>query len=427
MTYIQPRASYSPIGRQPFRPGQWQGFKGVSKHTTYIQNNFFGNSYGTGMNYGNYSNSYCNTSCDNGGMSKGMKWLLGLGAGATLLGGILKMFGVGGKEELGSVEPETKAETKVKEESKAEDKAKVDATKVETPPVEVKPEEVKPETVEAPKQDNINWKNGANMVCTDASGKTSNIEGKLTLGDNGNPPQSFTITDKTSGNVYKYELQEAKEGEKPVYKCVSKNGQAASSNNAYTLENDGNGNPKLVQHENQGNFGQGLQFGSTAPQTFSKTMTVHTSVGQGTVTVTANSQKELDEKVKAREDESAKWAPKQETPQGTPAPKPAANNPAASNPWAELANNNTEINPWAKFAGATSQTQNAPKAGSGKTPESITNEIKSSPKYKNCNVQVTKNSDGSYQVKITNPQTHNEQTKRIADLNKFDINEFGNV
>lgn len=92
------RANYKPLGRQPFRPGQWQGYKGASNHTTYIQNNFFGSSYGSGFNY-NYGYNYNYGTCcnhDDGGMSKGMKWLLGIGLGTTLLGGILKMFGVGG-------------------------------------------------------------------------------------------------------------------------------------------------------------------------------------------------------------------------------------------------------------------------------------------------------------------------------------------
>ena len=93
--HFTPRASYKPLGRQPFRPGQWQGARIGGNHTTYIQNNFFG-SYSTGMSGFNYGNYNCNH--DDGGMSKGMKWLLGLGAGATLLGGILKLFGVGGKE-----------------------------------------------------------------------------------------------------------------------------------------------------------------------------------------------------------------------------------------------------------------------------------------------------------------------------------------
>lgn len=104
MTYIQPRASYSPIGRQPFRPGQWQGFKGVSRHTTYIQNNFFGSGYNSGMNfnYGNY-NTCCHN--DNGG-NKWLNILLGIGAGTTLLGGILDLFGIGKKDKADGAEPE---------------------------------------------------------------------------------------------------------------------------------------------------------------------------------------------------------------------------------------------------------------------------------------------------------------------------------
>lgn len=106
---ITPRASYKPLGRQPFRPGQWQGYKAASSHTTYIQNNFFGNSYNSGMNYGyNYGN-YCNH--DDGGLSKGAKWLLGLGVGTTLLGGILKMFGVGSNNNAETVTTQTNDNT----------------------------------------------------------------------------------------------------------------------------------------------------------------------------------------------------------------------------------------------------------------------------------------------------------------------------
>lgn len=103
MNFMQPRASYRPLGRQPFRPGQWQGFRGVSKNTTYIQNNFFGGSYNSGMNYnscfsyGNYNN-YGNYGCNcGGGSNKFLNWMLGIGVGTTLLGGILNLFGIGTK------------------------------------------------------------------------------------------------------------------------------------------------------------------------------------------------------------------------------------------------------------------------------------------------------------------------------------------
>ncbi len=97
-----PRASYKPLGRQPFRPGQWQGYKAGSSHTTYIQNNFFGNSYSSGMNYGY---NYGNYSNNDAGLSKGMKWLLGIGVGTTLLGGILKLFGVGADKDTAAITP----------------------------------------------------------------------------------------------------------------------------------------------------------------------------------------------------------------------------------------------------------------------------------------------------------------------------------
>lgn len=256
MTSITPRASMRPLGRQPFRPGQWQGYKGASKNTTYIQNNFFGSGYNANMNYGNYN---CNN-CDNGGSNKFMNWMLGIGVGTTLLGGILKMFGVGGSDESGATDTEPKKEVKeepLKEKAPAlENKENVK----DQPPIKAE-EEPK---AEAQKEDKINWNDVTNMVCTDASGGPKPISGKLTLGDNGEPPKSFTITDSTSNNVYKYELQEAKDGEKPVYKCVSRNGQPTTSkDNAYTLETE-NGKPKLVQHKGQGNYGTGLKFGSVA-------------------------------------------------------------------------------------------------------------------------------------------------------------------
>lgn len=107
-----PRASYKPLGRQPFRPGQWQGYKAGSSHTTYIQNNFFGNSYSSGMNYGY---NYGNYSNNDAGLSKGMKWLLGIGVGTTLLGGILKLFGVGSDKETAAITtPSDDANSKTK-------------------------------------------------------------------------------------------------------------------------------------------------------------------------------------------------------------------------------------------------------------------------------------------------------------------------
>lgn len=314
MTYIQPRASMSPIGRQPFRPGQWQGFKGVSNHTTYIQNNFFGNSYGTGMNYGNYSNygNYGHQCYDNGGgMSKLSKWMLGIGAAGTLLGGILKLFSKDKPDEAKQTPPASTPEAT----------APTQPPVASTPTTPSTPEGElggKPE-VDDDKDTNTNKTNWSvnSMVCRDASGKTQNISGSFNItqaGAEGEPPKEFTITDTSSGtaHTYKYELTGTSDDGKPVYTCKSMNGQAASTANAYTLETKEDGTPELVQYQNQANHGSGLRFGTQNPATFSKTIEINTSVGKGTITVTANSQKELDDKVKAEEEKSKQWEPKEQ-------------------------------------------------------------------------------------------------------------------
>lgn len=141
--HFTPRASYKPLGRQPFRPGQWQGARIGGKHTTYIQNNFFG-SYSTGMNSFNYGNYTCHH--DDGDLSKGAKWILGLGIGGTILGGILKLFGAGGKEP-----------TKVEHEPiSTQPPAEPENTNIsdpgETTPVESNPTDTTP-TVNNEKQD----------------------------------------------------------------------------------------------------------------------------------------------------------------------------------------------------------------------------------------------------------------------------------
>lgn len=407
---ITPRASYKPLGRQPFRPGQWQGYKAASKHTTYIQNNFFGSGYSTGMNYGNYGNygSYCNH--DNG-MSKGMKWLLGLGVGTTLLGGILKMFGVGGNKETGAAAPA--AQPAVNSEA-AQNNDAIVARNIQPEKTEETPEEKGAVEQQPAEEDNngIKWNDIKNMTCRDNSGKTLDITGKLTLGDNGNPPKSFTITDQSSGNVYKFELTSAKDGDKPVYTCTSRNGQAASSDNQYTLETKADGTPELVQYENQDNYSTGLKFGSVAnngdgaEQTFSETITVNTSVGPGTFTITANSKEELEKKKEQVENPKDPQTGKPFGPFVPSTDKESVTSDIFTNPWANFVTNLT----------ASNQTNTA------KTEQNVLNQIKSSTKYQNSEVSLSKNSDGSYQVHIKTQS--GEESRRIADLNKFDINEF---
>lgn len=84
------RLIMKPVGRQSLPSGS---------STTYIQNNFYGDSI---FGYQN-TRTQCHYKADDGGMSKGMKWMLGLGAGATLLGGILKLFGAGGGDKTDEV------------------------------------------------------------------------------------------------------------------------------------------------------------------------------------------------------------------------------------------------------------------------------------------------------------------------------------
>lgn len=104
------------------------------------------------------------------------------------------------------------------------------------------------------------------MVCRDASGLTQNIEGKLRIVDaskDGEDPQSFTITDTSSGSPHEYLYQKigVDENGKAIYKCVSMNGDPITSPNQYTLEWTDDNKPELVQHKGQDNHGVGLQVG----------------------------------------------------------------------------------------------------------------------------------------------------------------------
>lgn len=87
-----------PIGG--YRPNPWRGFSWGSKHTTYIQNNFYGGGprpmgFGGVFGFRNVNIGGCHHGGCGGGGSW-MNWMLGLGMGTTFLGGILNMFGIGG-------------------------------------------------------------------------------------------------------------------------------------------------------------------------------------------------------------------------------------------------------------------------------------------------------------------------------------------
>lgn len=123
-----------------------------------------------------------------------------------------------------------------------------------------------------------NWKTvlaneNFEMLCRDASGATRDIKGKLKVeSDFDKNPDAFTITDTSSGeaHVYRYEKTGLDDNGKPIYKCVSMNDRETTTQNQYTLEWENETTPKLIQHENQDNYGIGLKFGKliqkTAPE-----------------------------------------------------------------------------------------------------------------------------------------------------------------
>lgn len=79
-----------------YRPNPWHGFSWGSKHTTYVQNNFFGGPRPMGggiVHFGGFRNYGCGCNC---GMGSFGKWMLGLGIGTTFLSGIMNAFGLGG-------------------------------------------------------------------------------------------------------------------------------------------------------------------------------------------------------------------------------------------------------------------------------------------------------------------------------------------
>ena len=138
------------------------------------------------------------------------------------------------------------------------------------------------EPAEAPASQNNGVKNSANnpelwgnflgtdgektMVCRDASGRTEDISGKLRLLDEpkaGEDPQSFTITDSSSGSDHEYLYQKVgvDENGNALYKCVSMNGDPIISKNQYTLQWTDDNKPELVNAKGQDNHGEGLKVG----------------------------------------------------------------------------------------------------------------------------------------------------------------------
>ena len=252
-----------PISYNPLRAGQFRGYGGcnvIPSHTTIINNNnIFMDSYG----YGNFN---C---CQDNGLTKGEKIMVGLGAGMGILGTILSFFGVGKNTEKGGPEPEPETEkqepvntqTQVTPEQETEPATPATRTaapaKVETPTTQ--------QSEEPAKADYSFIKDGAPMTCKDLSGKTQNITGTLSqvTKDANGVPQSFVLTDSGSGNRYKYEVQIADDGT-ITYNCVSKNETPVVGAPKKKKKNG-----ELVQDKNQ----NGYKFGITTQATATPTKT----------------------------------------------------------------------------------------------------------------------------------------------------------
>ncbi len=260
------------------KAGQFRGMGRVNvfpSKTTIINNNIIGGGYGV------YTDHHC---CDNG-TPKWMNWMMGIGMGTTLLGGILNMFGIGGGggsvEGAGGKEPETTPNNnnqykgimdQMKEMQaqidKLSDQLATGKPPAATPAPVTTPEQTpapaaeEPETPDeptTPQADYSNIANGKKMVCTDASGKTQDISGTLSnvQTDANGVPQSFTLTDDKSGNKYNYEVRVGSDGSLS-YECVSKNGQTTIGAPNYSLK-DG----KLVNEQSQNGYGIGIRTSGT--------------------------------------------------------------------------------------------------------------------------------------------------------------------
>lgn len=249
-------------GFQPRRVGQLTTMRYTGGNNTYIQNNFYGGSvFAANRNYGYIQPGMCQQQQESPGW---MKWLTIGGLGASLVGGILSLFGKKKsdktKEGGGTPQPQQAQKTQQQEvKEKKDDGSVIDNT------VDNKNDNVDG----AKKKDDAGDKykslySSKNMVCRDDSGKTLPIQGKVEFSSGKTEdgiPKSFTITENSHKYTFKYTEQNDANG-KPIFKCTQMNDKSTSTENEYTLEMKGiNGEPELVQYEKQGNFGKGLKFG----------------------------------------------------------------------------------------------------------------------------------------------------------------------
>lgn len=258
-------------GFQPRRVGQLTTMRYTGGNNTYIQNNFYGGSvFPANRNYGYIQLQ--RPDCVQAGMDM-MKPFTIAGLLCEGIGAIASLFGKkkSDKTEEGGGTPQPQQAQKTQQQEVQEKKDDDNSVKEHSNDGSVVDNTVdnKKDNVDgAKKKDDAGDKykslyDQKDMVCRDASGKTHAISGAVKFGSRNKDgiPESFTITDKSHVYTYKYTGDQDVNG-KPIFKCTEMNGNAATTENEYTLEMKGiNGKPELVQYEKQGNFGKGLKFG----------------------------------------------------------------------------------------------------------------------------------------------------------------------
>ncbi len=264
-------------GFQPRRVGQLTTMRYTGGNNTYIQNNFYGGSvFAANRNYGYIQPGMCQQQENSGGwFEKFFKnWIIPIAGGATIVGGILSLFGKKKSEKTeeggGTPQPQQAQKTQQQEvQEKKDDDNSVKEHSNDGSVVDNTVDKKKDNVEGAKKKDDASDKykslyDQEDMVCRDASGKTFPIQGKVEFSSGKTEdgiPKSFTITENSHKYTFEYIGQNDANG-KPIFKCTEMNGNAATTENEYTLEMKGkDGDPELVQYEKQGNFGKGLKFG----------------------------------------------------------------------------------------------------------------------------------------------------------------------
>lgn len=249
-------------GFQPRRVGQLTTMRYTGGNNTYIQNNFYGGSvFSANRNYGYIQLQ--RPDCVKVGMDM-MKPFTIAGLLCEGIGAIASLFGKKKSEKTeeggGTPQPQQTQKTQQQEvQEKKDDGSVIDNT------VDNKKDNVDG----AKKKDDAGDKYKSlysfkNMVCRDESGKTKDISGAVAFSGEKTAdgiPKSFTITENSHKYTFEY-IGKDKANGKPIFKCTEMNGNAATTENEYTLEMKGKeGKPELVQYKEQGNFGKGLKFG----------------------------------------------------------------------------------------------------------------------------------------------------------------------